>query len=309
MKLYVAGIRGMVGSAIALEAKSRGHKVVGKGSKELDFTNRTSVFDELNNEKPDALVIAAARVGGIGANIADPVGFLSINLQIQTNLLDAAHRAQIKRVLFMGSSCIYPRNSLQPMTEDMLLTGELEPTNLSYSLAKISGIKLVEAYRVQFGHSWISTLPTNLYGPRDNFDLNSGHALPSMIHRFHNAKIDGAQSVEVWGDGSALREFLHVEDLATASLLLLDRYDDRSPINMGSGEEISIIDLANLLKKVVGFQGEIILDKTKPNGTPRKLLESSKINSLGWKPRFDLDSGIQNTYHWFLEFYKKVRIS
>jgi GDP-L-fucose synthase len=232
--------------------------------------------------------------------MADPVGFLSINLQIQTNLLDAAHQAGIKRVLFMGSSCIYPRNALQPMTEDMLLTGELEPTNLSYALAKISGLKLVEAYRAQYGHSWISTMPTNLYGPRDNFDLHSGHALPAMIHRFHIAKLQRARSVEVWGDGTALREFLHVEDLAEASLLLLDRYDDKAPINMGTGEEISIIDLAKLIKKVVGFTGEIILDKSKPNGTPRKLLESSRIKALGWEPRLTLEVGIQNTYQWFL---------
>jgi GDP-L-fucose synthase len=300
MKLYIAGIRGMVGSAIALAAQTKGYDVVGRSSKELDLTNRSAVFDEITKERPDALVIAAARVGGIGANMADPVGFLSLNLQIQTNLLDAAHQAGIKRVLFMGSSCIYPRNALQPMTEEMLLTGELEPTNLSYSLAKISGLKLVEAYRTQYGHSWISTMPTNLYGPRDNFDLKSGHALPAMIHRFHNAKIQGAKSVEVWGDGTALREFLHVEDLAEASLLLLDRYDEKPPINMGSGEEISIIDLANLIKKVVGFQGDIILDKSKPNGTPRKLLESSKIRALGWGPRLTLEMGIHNTYKWFL---------
>ena len=296
----------MVGSAIALEARRRGYEVVGKSSNELDLTNRTSVFDEISNENPDALIIAAARVGGIGANMADPVGFLSINLQIQTNLLDAAHQAKIKRVLFMGSSCIYPRNAAQPMTEEMLLTGELEPTNLSYSLAKISGLKLVEAYRAQYGHSWISTMPTNLYGPRDNFDLESGHALPAMVHRFHNAKIQGAKFVEVWGDGSALREFLHVEDLADASLLLLERYDEKTPINMGSGEEISIIDLANLIKKVVGFQGDIVLDKSKPNGTPRKLLESSKIKSLGWGPRLTLEMGIRNTYEWFLDNRKAI---
>ena len=300
MKLYVAGIRGMVGSAIALAAQSKGYSVVGRSSKELDLTNRTEVIDEIRRERPDALVIAAARVGGIGANMNDPVGFLSVNLQIQTNLLDAAHQAGITRVLFMGSSCIYPRNASQPMTEEMLLTGELEPTNLSYSLAKISGLKLVEAYRTQYGHRWISTMPTNLYGPRDNFDLKSGHALPAMIHRFHRAKIEGAKSVEVWGDGTALREFLHVEDLAEASLLLLDRYDEKAPINMGSGEEISIIDLANLIKKIVGFQGEIILDKSKPNGTPRKLLECTKIKALGWEPRLSLEVGINNTYRWFL---------
>jgi GDP-L-fucose synthase len=301
MKLYVAGIRGMVGSAIALEARSMGYEVVGRGSRELDLTDRTAVFDEIITEKPDALVIAAARVGGIGANMSDPVGFLSVNLQIQTNLLDAAHIARTDKVLFMGSSCIYPRDALQPMTEEMLLTGELEPTNLSYSLAKISGLKLVEAYRKQYGYTWISTMPTNLYGPRDNFDLKSGHALPAMIHRFHIAKLQGSPVVEIWGDGTALREFLHVEDLARASLMLLENYDNLIPINMGSGEEISILNLANLIKKIVGFQDEIILDKSKPNGTPRKLLESSKIRTLGWEPQLNLEIGIRKTYEWFLE--------
>lgn len=300
MKLYVAGIRGMVGSAIALEARSVGYEVVGRGSRELDLTDRAAVFDEIVTEKPDALVIAAARVGGIGANMSDPVGFLSVNLQIQTNLLDAAHLARTNKVLFMGSSCIYPRNALQPMTEEMLLTGELEPTNLSYSLAKISGLKLVEAYRKQHGYTWISTMPTNLYGPRDNFDLKLGHALPAMIHRFHNAKLQGSPIVEIWGNGTALREFLHVEDLARASLMLLDKYDDVAPINMGSGEEISILNLANLIKEIVGFKGEIILDKTKPNGTPRKLLESSKIKALGWEPSLTLETGLRKTYDWFI---------
>jgi GDP-L-fucose synthase len=290
----------MVGSAIALEARSMGYEVVGKGSDELDLTNRAAVFDEIITENPDALIIAAARVGGIGANVSDPVGFLSVNLQIQTNLLDAAHNAKINKLLFMGSSCIYPRDALQPMTEAMLLTGELEPTNLSYALAKISGLKLVEAYRKQFGYKWISTMPTNLYGPRDNFDLQSGHVLPAMIHRFHNAKLQDAPAVEIWGDGTALREFLHVEDLAKASLMLLDNYDDLNPINLGSGEEISIFDLANLIKRIVGFQGDIILDKTRPNGTPRKLLDSSKIKALGWEPQLSLETGIRKTYEWFL---------
>lgn len=290
----------MVGSAVALKAQDMGYHVVGKSSKELDLTNRPLVIEEIQKEKPDALVIAAAKVGGIGANMADPVGFLSLNLQVQTNLIDAAHEAGTKRLLFMGSSCIYPRDALQPMKEEMLLTGELEPTNLSYALAKISGIKLIEAYRRQFGHSWISTLPTNLYGPRDNFDLKSGHALPAMIHRFHIAKINNLKSVAIWGDGTALREYLHVEDLAEASLLLLERYDELSPVNLGSGEEISIIELANLVKKVVGFEGDIILDKSKPNGMPRKLLESSRMINLGWKPRLNLEMGLQMTYEWFL---------
>ena len=299
--MYVAGIRGMVGSAIALEAQSNGFEVVGKSSAELDLTDRVAVFDDIATEKPDALVIAAARVGGIGANISDPVGFLSINLQIQTNLLDAAHEARINKVLFMGSSCIYPRNAAQPMTEDMLLTGELEPTNLSYALAKISGLKLVEAYRKQYGYRWLSTMPTNLYGPRDNFNLESGHALPAMIHRFHLAKVNNTPEVVIWGDGSARREFLHVEDLARASMKLLHVYDNDIAINMGSGQEVSILELAHLVKDATGFAGDIKLDTSKPNGTPRKLLENSRISSLGWRPEINLNDGIRSTYKWFLE--------
>jgi GDP-L-fucose synthase len=291
----------MVGSAIARAARSQGFEVVGKSSAELDLTDRGAVFKEIADEKPDALVLAAARVGGIGANMKDPVGFLSVNLQIQTNILDAAHQAKVPRVLFMGSSCIYPKFAVQPMTEDQLLTGELEPTNLSYALAKISGLKLVEAYRKQFGHRWISAMPTNLYGPGDNFDLDTGHALPAMIHRFHLAKLKENPDVTIWGDGSARREFLHVEDLARATLLLLEVYDDDVAINMGSGQEVSILELAYIVKEVTGYSGEIKLDRSKPNGTPRKLLENSKISALGWRTEVELYEGIKSTYEWFLE--------
>lgn len=300
MRIYIAGINGMVGSAIAEEAKKLGHEVIGKSSKDLDLTNRDAVFAELKAIKPDALVIAAAKVGGIGANSSFPVEFLSVNLQIQTNLLDAAHDADIERVLFLGSSCIYPKFAPQPIPESALLTGELEPTNEPYALAKIVGLKLVEAYRKQYGRKWISAMPTNLYGPRDNFDLESAHVLPALIHRFHNAKVKELPEVTIWGDGTPLREFLHVEDLASACLMMLDQYDGSVAINIGSGQESSILELAQSIATVVGFEGAIVFDKTKPNGTPRKLLDSHLLNNLSWKSQIDLKDGLTSTYAWFL---------
>ena len=300
MHLYIAGINGMVGSAIAEEAQKQGHEVLGKSSKELDLTNRDAVFAEMKSVKPDALVIAAAKVGGIGANSTFPVDFLSVNLQIQTNLLDAAHAANIERVLFLGSSCIYPKFAPQPIPESALLAGELEPTNEPYALAKIAGLKLVEAYRKQYGHKWISAMPTNLYGPRDNFDLESAHVLPALIHRFHNAKVNNLAEVAIWGDGTPLREFLHVEDLASACLKLLKEYDGSVAINVGSGQETSILDLAQSVSKVVGFEGTIKFDKTKPNGTPRKLLDTRFLNNLGWNAQIGLKDGLASTYDWFL---------
>ena len=303
----MAGINGMVGSTIALEAKAQGHEVVGKSSKELDITNRVDVFQELISIKPDFLIIAAAKVGGIGANSARPVDFLSVNLQIQTNLIDAAHAADLKRVLFLGSSCIYPRLASQPINESALLTGKLEPTNAPYAIAKIAGLKLIEAYRIQFGHRWISAMPANLYGPRDNFNLETAHVLPALIHRFHNAKVASSSEVIIWGDGTPLREFLHVEDLARASLILLNNYDDSVAINIGSGQEISIAKLATLVSKIVGFTGGISFNTDRPNGTPRKLLNSSKISELGWKPKINLEEGIALTYDWFLKHQSKEK--
>ena len=289
----------MVGSAFSLEAKVHGHQVLGKRSSEIDFTNRDATFTELAEARPDALVIAAAKMGGIEANSAQPVDFLSMNLQIQTNLLDGAHKVGIKQLLFLGSSCIYPKFAPQPIIESALLTGALEKTNESYAIAKIAGLKLVEAYRLQFGHRWISAMPTNIYGPRDNFNLETAHVLPALIHRFHNAKLNGAKEVEIWGDGSPLREFLHVTDLARAMLILLDRYEDAVAINIGSGQEISIEQLAKSIKEVVGYSGEIFFNKVRPNGTPRKLLDSSKITELGWKTEVNLKEGIASTYDWF----------
>ena len=295
----------MVGSALALEAKLQGHETIGKSSKELNFLDRERVFQELNSIKPDVLIIAAAKVGGIGANSNFPVDFLSANLQIQTNLMNAAHEANIKRVLFLGSSCIYPKLAPQPISEEALLTGRLEPTNEPYAIAKIAGLKLVDAYRRQYGHTWISAMPTNLYGPRDNFDLNTAHVLPALLHRFHNAKIANSPEVKIWGDGTALREFLHVEDLARACLLLIDNYDSSTAINIGSGEEVSIRDLARLISRIVGFQGELTFDSNLPNGTPRKFLDSSLISQIGWKPQISLENGISLTYDWFIAHHTK----
>jgi GDP-L-fucose synthase len=300
MRLYIAGINGMVGSAIASEAKRLEMQVLGKPSRELDFTDRSAVFEELRATRPEALVIAAAKVGGIGANSSRPVDFLSINLQIQTNLLDAAHAAEIPKVLFLGSSCIYPKFAPQPIPEESLLTGALEPTNEPYAIAKIAGLKLVQGYRHQYGHHWISAMPTNLYGPRDNFNLESGHVLPALIHRFHNAKIQDLKNVVIWGDGTPLREFLHVQDLARACLTLINNYDDSIAINVGSGEEISIRNLASLIAQIIGFGGEITFDASRPNGTPRKFLDSSRITKLGWYPKVSLEEGIASTYDWFL---------
>ena len=295
----------MVGSAIAEEALAQGHEVLGKSSKDLDLTQRELVFAELMSEKPDALIIAAAKVGGIGANSALPVDFLSVNLQIQTNLLDAAHAANIERVLFLGSSCIYPKFAPQPILESALLTGELEPTNEAYALAKIAGLKLVEAYRKQYGHKWISAMPTNLYGPRDNFDLETAHVLPALIHRFHEAKVNKLSEVTIWGDGTPLREFLHVSDLAKACLLLLDKYDDSIAINIGSGHEVSILNLAQNIAEAVEFSGKINFDVTRPNGTPRKFLDTTAINDLGWTAVIGIKEGIRNTYDWLLNNYAK----
>ena len=290
----------MVGSAIADLANRQGMEVFGKPSKDLSFTNRDATFEEMKVVSPRYLVIAAAKVGGIGANNAFPVDFLSLNLQIQTNLLDAAFAAGVEKVLFLGSSCIYPKLADQPINEDSLLTGKLEPTNEPYALAKIAGIGLVNSYRRQFNVPWISAMPTNLYGPRDNFDLNLAHVLPALIHRIYEAKISGAPTVEIWGDGSPLREFLHVNDLAEACMLLLKKYDDPVAINVGSGQEVSIKNLAGLISEIIDYQGELVFNPSKPNGTPRKLLDNSRILALGWKPRIELETGIADTYDWFL---------
>ena len=302
MRIYVAGHRGLVGSAIVRGIESAGnHSWLGRTHSELDLLDRKSVFEFVASEKPDAIVIAAAKVGGILANNTYPVQFLSENLQIETNLLDAAHAAGTPRLLFLGSSCVYPKFAQQPIKEESLLTGELEKTNEAYSLAKISGLKLVQAYRQQYRHRWISAMPTNLYGPGDNFDLENSHVLPAMLRKFHEAKLSSQESVQVWGSGSPRREFLHSDDLASACLYLLEKYDDDVPINVGTGIDISIKDLAELTSRVVGFSGKIEWDATKPDGTPRKLLDVSRMSGLGWKAKIPLELGLEATYEWFVK--------
>jgi GDP-L-fucose synthase len=302
MKIYVAGHKGLVGSAIVRAVESEGkHTWIGQIRSELDLLDRKAVFEYLSREKPDAVVIAAAKVGGIQANSSFPVEFLSQNLQIETNLMDGAHAAAIDKLLFLGSSCVYPKMAQQPIKEEYLLTGELEKTNEAYALAKISGLKLVQAYRNQFGHRWISAMPTNMYGPGDNFDLENSHVLPALIRKFHDAKTSGSDSVTLWGTGTPKREFLHSDDLGRACVFLLENYDEDVAINIGVGEDISIKELAELIKKIIGFQGSINWDSSKPDGTPRKLLEVSRAKALGWKPLVSLESGITKTYKWFLE--------
>jgi GDP-L-fucose synthase len=305
MKIYVAGHRGLVGSAIVRAIESEGkHTWIGQSRSELDLLERKAVFKYLANEKPDAVVIAAAKVGGIHANDTYPVEFLTENLQIETNLMDAAHAAGIPRLLFLGSSCVYPKYAQQPIKEEYLLTGELEKTNEAYALAKISGLKLVQAYRKQYGHKWISAMPTNMYGPGDNFDLDNSHVLPALIRKLHDAKTQGAGSVTLWGTGSPKREFLHSDDLGRACLFLLENFDGEVAINVGVGDDLPIRELAEIIQEIVGFTGVIEWDTSKPDGTPRKLLDVSRMKAIGFEPEKSLKEGISETYLWFLENFK-----
>jgi len=299
--IYVAGHRGLVGSAIARKIDEHGRDTwIGRTRSELDLLDRPAVFDFLAETKPDAVIVAAAKVGGIAANNAFPVDFLTDNVQIQSNLMDGAHAAGVPRLVFLGSSCIYPKFAPQPIHEDSLLTGPLEPTNDAYAIAKIAGIRLADGYRSQYGRDWVSAMPTNIYGPGDNFDLETSHVLPALLRRFHEAKESGAESVTLWGTGVALREFLYSEDLAEAVLHVLDHYSEPGPINVGFGEDISIKDLATIIAGVVGFEGEIRWDPSKPDGTPRKILDSGRIRALGWTPQVGLHEGIRRTYDWYL---------
>ena len=300
--VYVAGHNGLVGSAIvrALEAKGVG-KVIGWRSSELDLRDRQATMDAIGDAKPDIVIDAAAKVGGIMANSTYPVEFLRDNVLIQTNVMDAAHAHDIDRLLFLGSSCIYPRHATQPIRESSLMTGPLEPTNQAYAMAKISGIFYIEAHRTEYGRHWISGMPTNLYGPKDNFNLETSHVLPAFIRRFHEAKVSGAPSVTVWGTGAPRREFLHVDDLAQATLVLLEKYDSPETINIGLGDDMPIKELAETVASVVGFQGEIEWDSSKPDGMPRKLLDTSRINALGWQPSISLRDGVASTYTWYVE--------
>ncbi len=293
--VYVAGHRGLVGSAVWRVLEARGVETVGWSSAELDLRDRDVTFDALMSARPRIMVMAAARVGGILANATHPVDFLNYNLRIQTNLFEAAHAADVERVAFLGSSCIYPKLAPQPIPESALMTGPLEPSNEAYAIAKIAGIEAVKAYRKQYGRRWISAMPTNLYGPGDNFDLESSHVLPAMIRKFHES--DGV--VTLWGTGTPRREFLHGDDAASAILHLIEHYDGDEHVNVGVGEDISIRELAELVAEVVGFEGRIEWDTSKPDGTPRKLLDVSRRAGLGWSPTISLRSGIEATYEWF----------
>ena len=292
----MAGHRGLVGSAIVRQIESgTNHSWVGKTRSELDLLDRQAVFGFLASEKPDALIIAAAKVGGIGANKTYPVEFLSENLQIETNLIDGAHAANIEKLLFLGSSCIYPKFAPQPIKEEYLLTGELEKSNEAYAISKIAGLKLVESYRKEYGRRWISAMPTNVYGPGDNYDLDNSHVLPALIRRFHDAKKQGLETVTLWGSGTPKRELIYSDDLASAIVYLLENYDDDVAINVGTGKDISISELASTIQEVVGFEGVISWDKSKPDGTPRKLLDIQRILDLGWSPKVSLKEGISLT--------------
>jgi len=293
--VYVAGHRGLVGSAVWRALLEREIETVGWSSAEVDLRNRDAAFDAVLSARPQVMVMAAALVGGIMANVTHPVDFLNENLRIQTNLFEAAHAADVERVVFLGSSCIYPKLAPQPIPESALLTGPLEPTNQAYAIAKIAGIEAVKSYRQQYGRRWISVMPTNLYGPGDNFDLNSSHVLPAMIRKFHDA--DAA--VTLWGTGTPRREFLHSDDAASAILHLIEHYDGDQHVNIGTGEDISIRELAALVAEVVGFDGRVEWDTSKPDGTPRKLLDVSRLKGLGWAPRIGLRDGVAATCEWF----------
>ena len=302
MKIFVAGHRGMVGSAVVRALQKRGQdQVLTRTRQELDLTDPLAVEKWFAAEKPEQVIDAAARVGGILENSRRPVEFLIENTRIQNNLMESAFRNGCKKFLFLGSSCIYPKHASQPIREDSLLTGPLEPTNDAYALAKIAGVRLAQAFRDQYGKSAISAMPTNLYGPEDNFDPESSHALPGMITKFHRAMVKGEKEVALWGTGSPKREWLHVDDLACGLLTLMEKYDEREIVNVGVGEDLTILELAELVRKAVGYSGKIRWDHSKPDGTPRKLLDVKKIQSLGWKASISIEQGIAGTYKWFLE--------
>lgn len=302
MRIHIAGHTGLVGSALARAVDSKPDlSWIGKTHQELDLTDRKAVFDYVNSEKPDAIIIAAAKVGGIMANATYPVEFLSQNIQISTNLMDAAHEANVQRLIFLGSSCVYPKLSTQPIKEEYLLTGPLEETNEAYAIAKIAGIKLVDAYRRQHGRNWFSVMPTNLYGPGDYFHSLNSHVIPSMILKFHEAKVSNSKKVTLWGSGSASREFMYSDDAAEVILKLLLTEVESNIINVGNGQETTVLELARLVAQIVGFSGEIAWDTSLPEGTPRKLLSLDRLQALGSRAKTPLKDGITKTYEWFLE--------
>lgn len=301
MSILVLGASGLVGSATLKELQKQKRPAIGASRADVDLLNRQDTFEFIRKVKPDIVIDAAAKVGGIGANDKFPVNFLSENLQIQTNLIDACHEFKVEKFIFLGSSCIYPRNCPQPIQEDALLTGILEPTNSAYAIAKIAGLELIKSYRKQYKYKWITVMPTNLYGPRDNFDLENSHVLPALIRKFVEAKRNNVESVILWGTGSAVREFLFVEDLARAIIFCSDNYDSDDHINIGTGAGISIKELAEKIAKLTNFQGRILWDSSKPDGMPRKVLNINKITKLGWRPNVALDDGILKTIAWYEE--------
>jgi GDP-L-fucose synthase len=308
-KVYVAGHSGLVGSAVVRSLARQGlENLIVRSHQDLDLTEQSAVRKFFDETRPQAVIMAAARVGGIHANNSHPAGFLRDNLLIQDNVIDAAHRYGVEKFVFLGSSCIYPKMAPQPIKEDYLLTGPLEPTNEWYAIAKIAGIKMCQAYRREYGFNAISLMPTNLYGPGDNFDLQSSHVLPALIRKFHEAKARGDKTVDIWGTGTPRREFLHVDDLADAVVYLLRNYDGEPIVNIGWGEDVTIRELAEIVMSAIGYTGELAFDPTKPDGTPRKLLDVSRLHGLGWRPRISLKEGIAATYNWFKEHASDARL-
>ena len=303
-KIYVAGHRGLVGSALVRNLEDKGYKnIIYRTHKELDLTNQEAVRRFFEEEKPEYVFLAAAKVGGIHANNTYPADFIYENLMIQNNVIKAAHDFEVKKLLFLGSTCIYPKMAPQPIKEEYLLTGSLEETNEAYAVAKIAGLEMCKFFKRQYGDNFISCMPTNLYGPNDNFDLKNSHVLPALIRKFHEAKVNNSEAVEVWGTGTPLREFLYVDDMADACVFLMENYDGEQHVNIGTGEEVSIRELAETVKEVVGFDGELVFNTEMPDGTPRKLTTVDKLHGLGWKHKVSLDKGIRLAYNWFLENY------
>jgi len=308
-RIYVAGHRGLVGAAVVRTLRQQGFQnLLLRTHQELDLTDQGAVREFFDRERPAAVIMAAARVGGIHANNTRPALFIRDNLLIQDNVIDAAHRSGVAKFVFLGSSCIYPKLAPQPIKEEYLLTGPLEPTNEWYAIAKIAGVKMCQAYRREFGFNAISLMPTNLYGPGDNFDLQNSHVLPALIRRFHEAKLRGDETISIWGTGTPRREFLHVDDLADAVMYLLKNYEDEAIVNIGWGEDVTIRELAELVMSVSGFQGRLVFDESKPDGTPRKLLDTTRLTTLGWRPKIPLKAGIESTYAWFREHVAEARL-
>ena len=308
-KIYVAGHRGLVGSAIVRSLKEKGYEnVIGRTHKELDLTDQAAVRGFFQQEKPDVVVLAAAKVGGIHANNTAPAEFAYENMQIQGNVIKCCHDFKVKKLLFLGSTCIYPKMAPQPIPEDALLTGPLEETNEAYAIAKISGLEMCKFYKRQYGDDFISCMPTNLYGPEDNYDLQGSHVMPAMIRKFHEAKVNNAPSVELWGTGTPLREFLYVDDMADACVFLLENYSGEQHVNIGTGKEVTIKELAETVQKVVGYTGEICWNTDMPDGTPRKLTNVDKLHGLGWKHKVELLEGVELAYDWFKENVDKARM-